>query len=175
MSEDYLWDRTGEPDPEIERLEQVLSSLRYQPQPFAIPADVQGRRRRRVIPMLAIAATIAMMIVGTGLWLGLRRPLNRESTFVPAKATATPFTGSEVFHKDEQTRVLPRLKSLKRRTIIAANRERKLRMLAGEREEAKAAKQQIMLALRLASAKVNLAQKKAQGAPTIIRNQHKAG
>jgi len=29
MSDDYLWDRSGPPDPEIERLEQVLAPLRY--------------------------------------------------------------------------------------------------------------------------------------------------
>lgn len=29
MSEDYLWDRSGPPDPEIERLEQALAPLRY--------------------------------------------------------------------------------------------------------------------------------------------------
>jgi hypothetical protein len=29
MSEDYLWDRTGPPDPEIERLERMLAPLRY--------------------------------------------------------------------------------------------------------------------------------------------------
>ena len=29
MSEDYLWDRTGPPDPDIERLERALAPLRY--------------------------------------------------------------------------------------------------------------------------------------------------
>src|SRR5262249_23471792 len=29
MNEDYLWDRSGPPDPEIERLEQTLAPLRY--------------------------------------------------------------------------------------------------------------------------------------------------
>ena len=30
MSEEYLWDRSGEPDPEIEKLEGLLSPFRYQ-------------------------------------------------------------------------------------------------------------------------------------------------
>ena len=38
MSDDYLWDRTGEPDPEIQKLEEVLGTLRYQPRPLRIPA-----------------------------------------------------------------------------------------------------------------------------------------
>ena len=29
MSDEYLWDRSGEPDPEIERLEKLLSPFRY--------------------------------------------------------------------------------------------------------------------------------------------------
>ena len=28
---DYLWDKTGEPDPEIQQLEEILGTLRYQP------------------------------------------------------------------------------------------------------------------------------------------------
>jgi hypothetical protein len=31
MKEDYLWDKTGEPDPEIQQLEEILGTLRYQP------------------------------------------------------------------------------------------------------------------------------------------------
>jgi hypothetical protein len=31
MNEEYLWDKSGEPDPEIQELEETLGSLRYQP------------------------------------------------------------------------------------------------------------------------------------------------
>ena len=34
---DYLWDKTGEPDPEVQQLEEILSTLRYQPRPLEIP------------------------------------------------------------------------------------------------------------------------------------------
>ncbi len=46
-----------------------------------------------------------------------------------------------------------------------------------EQQEAQAAKDQLMLALRVTSAKLNLAQKKAQStnAPDMIHNQHKIG
>lgn len=33
---DYLWDRSGEPDPEIKELEETLSVLRYQPRPLRL-------------------------------------------------------------------------------------------------------------------------------------------
>ncbi|HET8781463.1 MAG TPA: hypothetical protein VFM63_03520 [Pyrinomonadaceae bacterium] len=45
-----------------------------------------------------------------------------------------------------------------------------------EHEEAVAAKEQVMLALRLASEKLKLAQRRTQGAsPNQIKNQHKVG
>jgi hypothetical protein len=44
-------------------------------------------------------------------------------------------------------------------------------------EEELAQKEQVLIALRLVSAKLNLAQRKAQGLPQVnsIRNQHKIG
>jgi hypothetical protein len=45
-----------------------------------------------------------------------------------------------------------------------------------EREEALAAKEQLMIALRLASEKLNLAHRKTQGpTPVQIKNQHRIG
>ncbi len=46
MNDDYLWDRTGEPDPEIQQLEQALGTLRHQPQRFEIPASLMVARKR---------------------------------------------------------------------------------------------------------------------------------
>ena len=37
MKDDYLWDGSGEPDPEIRELEDILGELRYQPRPLEIP------------------------------------------------------------------------------------------------------------------------------------------
>src|SRR6185503_2724173 len=73
---DYLWDKTGEPDPEIQQLEEILGTLRYQPRPLEIPAGPHvGREpgffRSHAAP-LAIAATVAMLLLGLGLWLGLQ-------------------------------------------------------------------------------------------------------
>ena len=56
MNNDYLWDRTGEPDSEIQRLEEILGDLRYQPHPLAIPTQPHTARHRMFLPTLAIAA-----------------------------------------------------------------------------------------------------------------------
>jgi len=61
---DYLWDKTGEPDPEIQQLEEILGTLRYQPRPLEIPAGLHIDRRRSFLRShaapLAIAATVAL-------------------------------------------------------------------------------------------------------------------
>jgi hypothetical protein len=60
-NDDYLWDGTGEPDPEVARLEQSLRGYRYEGGPPALPA-----RRRRWI-LVAAAALVAV-----GLAIALR-------------------------------------------------------------------------------------------------------
>ena len=42
----YLWDGSGEPDPEIARLEKSLSQLRHRGEPPAIPAFVQNHEQK---------------------------------------------------------------------------------------------------------------------------------
>lgn len=59
MSEDYLWDRSGEPDPEIQRLEQVLLTYRDSGR---LPVHPKPRWPYA----LAIAASL---LIALGIWL----------------------------------------------------------------------------------------------------------
>ena len=68
-SDDYLWDRSGEPDPEIQRLEVLLGKFRHD-SPTPIFPEVVGERRwtffpwrMRLFPALATAAVAAAAIV----------------------------------------------------------------------------------------------------------------
>jgi hypothetical protein len=54
MNEEYLWDRTGEPDPETVRLETVLGQLKY----GGAWRSIDGKRRRPVGAWLLAAAAI---------------------------------------------------------------------------------------------------------------------
>ncbi|HSE97491.1 MAG TPA: hypothetical protein VLD57_04420 [Blastocatellia bacterium] len=63
MRDDYLWDGSGEPDPEIEKLENLLGRYRYQPRPVPMPVSTRRFFDRR----LAIAAAIVLMALA-GLW-----------------------------------------------------------------------------------------------------------
>ena len=195
-NDDYLWDRTGEPDPEIQELEQVLATLRYQPRPLDIPDGIVPSRKRVLFPrLLAIAATIAIMLLGAGLWLSQHSRQRSEVSKVPNKAATSgsertavqvPDTG-----KDDSGPVSPRIeitaKPNRHRVNHAAvshefanNRRPRVNPPAldeKERNEALAAKEQLMLALRVASSKLNFAQRKAQeiNSENQIHNQHKIG
>ena len=196
MNDNYLWDRTGEPDAEIQRLEEVLGTLRYEPRPLAIPAP-SSFSHRRLFPTLAIAATIALMVVAAGLWFALNRnktPRSLAIETVPAEQKsndkqAPVTTPNSVVPKKPAPVESPAQASasgphLRRNTNMQArNVPRKHtnasppELTAAELAEAQEAKEQLMLALHVASTKLNFAQRKTRGVPATntIRNQHKIG
>lgn len=72
----YLWDRSGQPDPEVERLELLLSRLRSNRPAPEMPARVIEFRPRPFtifIRRFAVAAAMAALVV-SGAWLVTRRP-----------------------------------------------------------------------------------------------------
>ena len=74
MNDDYLWDQTGEPDAEIEQLEELLGRFRHQAKAPELPLQT----RRFFWPRLAAAAAVIVMLVA-GLWI----VLNRQSSATP--------------------------------------------------------------------------------------------
>lgn len=59
MSDEYLWNRSGPPDPEIERLERLLGRLRTTPAAPEWPAQL-APRTRVAGPLLALAAGLIL-------------------------------------------------------------------------------------------------------------------
>jgi hypothetical protein len=202
---DYLWDRTGEPEPEIQELEKILGTLRYQPRALEIPADLQTTPRRGFFatfaPRLAIAATLAMLLLGFGLWLGLHSSEQRPSA-VAAETPGTPTPAGNPRSTEPRTpeddgkitgvgtSAKPELKDASPRnsagSSLATNKHRpshgtreglvkQQQIAALELREAKATKDELMLALRVASAKLSFAQKKTQNINSRepVQNQHK--
>ena len=163
MNEDYLWDKSGEPDPQIQELEQILAPLRYQPKPLELPVV----RRRNYLSLAAIAATLLVALLAGGLWIKSRKqqtPQQEIVKFVPSavKEKETPPPAVVVTNPD-----LPKKSIHKRNKRIFTKHER---------EEALAAKEQVLLALRVASEKLKLAQRRTQTPPpNQIKNQHKVG
>jgi hypothetical protein len=176
MNEDYLWDKSGEPDPEIQQLEEILGTLRYQPTPFEVPRDVPAPRRRSYFPLLAIAATLLIALLAGGIWLRVRTRNEPHPQYV--QVPAPPVEEKPIPREPEKLPVPPK-------QSVAVNRVPRKRssppvLDKREREEALAAKQQLMIALRLTSEKLSLVHKKTQStSPTSpanqIKNQHRVG
>jgi hypothetical protein len=74
MKNDYLWDPSGEPDNEIERIESQLKQFRYQPGTLELEGLEFGVKSgwgiRNWIAVAASVAAIALLAVGA--WVGLR-------------------------------------------------------------------------------------------------------
>jgi hypothetical protein len=63
MSEDYLWDRSGEPEKELARLEDTLGELRWAGRPLRFePSEPTARWYRRRLWLMAAIAAIALSL-----------------------------------------------------------------------------------------------------------------
>jgi outer membrane biosynthesis protein TonB len=99
MSADYLWDRSGPPDPEIARLERVLSTLasgrsvgappEITPEATAEELVTQPERPRRLAPVLAAAAAL-LVGLGAGYGLGTSRQPEVSMAADPAPLVPAP-------------------------------------------------------------------------------------
>ena len=196
MNDDYLWDRTGEPDAEIQQLEEILCTLKYQPTPLVIPAQQPSLQARRRFSYLAVAAAIALMLFGAGFWILLTSRRQVESVSVrpistpaPTPVPTTPVASvprnerAIKSSQDDRSTTIPKGR-ITQETIAARNTSRsrmqtikRSEAIARERREGEAAKEQLFLALRVASAKLSLVQKRVQGTypANMIRNQHRVG
>ena len=180
MKEDYLWDKTGEPDPEIQQLEEILGTLRYQPKPLELPQDLLTPRRRwNHFPLIAIAATVLLALLAAGVWLRVRtqsEPQPKQASVAPAPPAVDEQT--TVAKKNDEEPKEQKIEQVRKRGLPPLQPHSKFRssttaLAKREREEALAAKEQVMLALRLTSEKLSLVHKKTQNPQ--IKNQHRVG
>lgn len=179
MKEDYLWDKTGEPDPEIQKLEEILGTLRFQPKPLELPQDLPALRpRRNHFPLVAIAASVMLALLAAGVWLRVRT----QGESQPSQASAAPAPSAvkentAVAKKNDEEAKEQKVEQVRKsgsRPLTRHSRHRSV-LAQREREEALAAKQQVMLALRLATEKLSMVHRKTQNPSNQIKNQHRVG
>ena len=66
---DYLWDKQGDPDPEVERLEALLRPLAHRPTLHLLPQSAASPRRRRAwIGLATVAAAALICLVASQPW-----------------------------------------------------------------------------------------------------------
>lgn len=64
MSDDYLWDRSGSPDPDVERLEELLAPFRATPSGWRVTQRPSSSSRRWPrVAALVLAAAAALLLV----------------------------------------------------------------------------------------------------------------
>ncbi|HYY57063.1 MAG TPA: hypothetical protein VE842_06990 [Pyrinomonadaceae bacterium] len=183
MRDDYLWDRSGEPDPEIERLESVLGRLGHQPRPLDLPVALP---RRHFFHGLAAAAVVLIVLAG-GLWLASRpaiddaedhprlviaRPVPYLLSELKLPSSSLPGIIEEAGTGEQAAPVnsplARRVKNLRKPSVekesapvpYVARRGRPNPTDQEIMREGEKAKDQLMLALRFASSKLNLVQRK---------------
>jgi hypothetical protein len=104
MNDDYLWDGSGTPDPEIQHLEALLCEFRHAERPLALPAEtlLAATKPSRLLvqfpwlPRLAAAAVILLALVIPFI-LPTTRPIAPPSgpSWDVANLEGTPQIGSE--------------------------------------------------------------------------------
>jgi hypothetical protein len=179
MKDDYLWDRSGEPEAEIERLERTLGRLRHQPRPLDLPRS--RPQPRRFFPALAAAAALILMVAGV--WLVLR-PSTETATNRLAIVGPPPASLIGLYRKAESFELTarerdgsgqsmdakagvepvsrPRHRVEERQAEIMLARRARERRDERLRSEEERATEKLMLALRYASSKLNLVQRRIQ-------------
>ena len=88
MNDDYLWDRSGPPDHEIERLERTLAPLRYRHR-----ADLLKSRRAPAGRWWAMAAAAAVVVAAVA--LSMRAPLPAATAWQVDSVRGKASMGSE--------------------------------------------------------------------------------
>jgi hypothetical protein len=207
---DYLWDKTGEPEEDVERLEQLLGTLRYEPRPLQLPEDFSARAARNSFrpqqrpfrwQRLAVAASLLLTLLA-GAWLltsqrnksVLQQAIAPQQQIVapqpneqaPRNETATTnndheqvapapkeTTGIERVNYQPHKRVSTHVgaKAIRRAPRALTNGPQEQLASTPMTPEQKQATEQLLLALRIASAKYNYAQREMQEASAMRQPQ----
>ncbi|HEY0323016.1 MAG TPA: hypothetical protein VGC66_18820 [Pyrinomonadaceae bacterium] len=186
MKDDYLWDKTGEADPEIQHLERVLGQLRHKrsSQELLPALDKLPRTNPRPFSkLLAIAATLAFALLALGAFLVNQRQLKKqevgnstvvmvnpglpEPTIAPSDAKTSRADEIKQPDNDRSITVADPV-STPRRSVIESRRRSPIRIREAsitEREQAEGllAKERLIKALEITSSQLNFVQKKVKG------------
>jgi len=112
-NDDYLWDRSGEPDPEVQRLETLLGRFRHDSPIPVFPLIVSEQRwafvpsRLRLFPILATAAvSIAAIVTVTFVVHGTRPSSNTLAGWHVSDLQGNPRIGKKTISGKERERLL---------------------------------------------------------------------
>ena len=169
MNKDYLWDKTGE-DMEIEGLESLLASLRYQPTaPPALPVAFELTTATKA-PGWKFSLTFAvpaclLIAVFAGFWMTRQTPqlrvVNEVNEIQPPIASHDPISETDESEPKKTTPKLVRTvftpgSKKKARTAIRAKYRKPSPKLDTLTSEERFAYDQLMLALSITGSKLKV-------------------
>lgn len=110
MDNDYLWDGSGKPDPDIEHLEKTLGQFRHRSQPLPqFPAIIPESSKRSPLswsllffPRLVVAATVILLAVGAWFLHDWIRESRSKEKFAVFGLDGSPKVGTRVFTSTAQ-------------------------------------------------------------------------
>ncbi|HEX8175464.1 MAG TPA: hypothetical protein VF543_10115 [Pyrinomonadaceae bacterium] len=182
MKDDYLWDKSGEPDPEIEQLENLLGGLRSRRTAKDLMPAVEklSRKGARTFPKwLSVAAAVAFVLLALGVFNVIQRQSVKQfsdSQFVmlnptspePPVEVAAPAGGSGETSQPESEKPLAAAAQNEKRTSLETRRrniarKREAFLNRQEQTEGLMAKEQLLKALQITSSNLDIVQKQVQG------------
>lgn len=186
MKDDYLWDRTGEPDPDVQSLESILGNLRHKGKAPEMPAPkdlcTMSASRPKIFfkPLLAAAAVLLMMLTALSLWLVINRARGQQSAQPQTAREGAPPAPKQSFVPEspgpQKEVVTPEQDGVKQLTASDNPVQRQRRSKLSQREnrsarerenreesvEGRIAKERLIKALQITSSTLNFAQKKTR-------------
>lgn len=185
MNDNYLWDKSGEPDEEIQHLESLLCEFRYQPRPLMLP-EAEPERMPKVAAIAnakamiysfanvryAAMAAMILLALGAGIWISTRSTTkDPEVTAGMATPTVTPTAtptiepqsapAPEIAPPAPASQNVKHFRAAAPKSHFAAYKPKRVNRRSFE-EEGERAKEKVLYALQLTSEKLNLISKKIQ-------------
>lgn len=165
MNDNYLWDKSGEPDEEVQHLESLLSEFRYQPRPLVLPEAMPKKMIFSYTNLrYAAIAAVALLALGVGVWLSVRTATNvsevANATPTPTKVTpAAP--APNVAPPPPASQVVRQFQTAAPKTHFARHAAQRSNKNSRDKE-GEQAKEKVLYALQITSEKLNLIAKKVQ-------------
>ncbi len=167
MNDKYLWDKSGEPDEDVQHLESLLREFRYQPRPLVLPEEKPPRLSYQFAAVrYAAIAAVALLALGVGIWLSVR-PATKAPVVVIAPTAPTPTVTPETPAAPAPQFAPPAPQFVRQFQTTApkarfAHHTPKRASRKSLEEEGERAKEKVLYALQITSEKLNLIAKKIQ-------------
>ena len=163
MNEQYLWDKTTEPDDETKELESLLSEFRFQPRPLVLPVAPPKKVFIFDYRIAAIAATV-LIAFGFLFWLSFRNNSIQQAVngakpspaMTDSQAPENKIVSDTPKTSEQPQRILIKRKPTVLKPIQISHRRSQPSMATQERM----AKDKLMFALQLTSDKLEFIQHK---------------